>query len=169
VLAGAAGADVEAMAQIATSFAGVPHRLQLVRELRGVRYYNDSIATAPERLMAALRSFDEPIVLLCGGRDKHLPWEGAAKLIVERVSHLVLFGEMTELVKSQISNVKSQMPNTRCQIDEAGTLGSAVKVAAQVARAGDVVLLAPGGTSFDAFKDFAERGDKFTEYVNALE
>ena len=169
VLAGAAGADVEAMAQVATSFAGVPHRLQLVRELRSVRYYNDSIATAPERLIAALRSFDEPIVLLCGGRDKHLPWEGAAKLIVERVSHLVLFGEMTELVKSQISNVKSQMPNTRCQIDEAGTLGSAVKVAAQVARAGDVVLLAPGGTSFDAFKDFAERGDKFAEYVNALE
>ena len=169
VLAGAAGADVEAMAQVATSFAGVPHRLQFVRELRGVCYYNDSIATAPERLIAALRSFDEPIVLLCGGRDKHLPWEGAAKLIVERVSHLVLFGEMTELVKSQISNVKSQMPNTRCQIDEAGTLGSAVKVAAQVARAGDVVLLAPGGTSFDAFKDFAERGDKFTEYVNALE
>ena len=169
VLAGAAGADVEAMAQVATSFAGVLHRLQFVRELRGVCYYNDSIATAPERLIAALRSFDEPIVLLCGGRDKHLPWEGAAKLIVERVSHLVLFGEMTELVKSQISNVKSQMPNTRCQIDEAGTLGSAVKVAAQVARAGDVVLLAPGGTSFDAFKDFAERGDKFTEYVNALE
>jgi UDP-N-acetylmuramoylalanine--D-glutamate ligase len=167
VLAGAAGADVEAMAQVATSFAGVPHRLQLVRELRGVRYYNDSIATAPERLIAALRSFDEPIVLLCGGRDKHLPWEDAAALIAARVSHVVLFGEMTELIKSQISNVQSQI--SKVEMHEAGTLGNAVKVAAQVARAGDVVLLAPGGTSFDAFKDFAERGDKFAEYVNALD
>jgi UDP-N-acetylmuramoylalanine--D-glutamate ligase len=175
VLAGAAGADVEAMVQVATSFAGVPHRLQLVRELRGVRYYNDSIATAPERLIAALRSFDEPIVLLCGGRDKHLPWEDAAALIATRVSHVVLFGEMTELIKSQISNVgikpdeyaKSQI--SKLEVHEAGTLGNAVKVAAQAARSGDVVLLAPGGTSFDAFKDFAERGDKFAEYVNALE
>ena len=189
VLAGAAGADVEAMAQVATSFAGVPHRLQLVRELRGVRYYNDSIATAPERLIAALRSFDEPIVLLCGGRDKHLPWEDAAALIAARVSHVVLFGEMTELIKSQISNVgtvwlkpdeyaKSRhslakarrvREISKLEVHEAGTLENAVKVAAQVVRPGDVVLLAPGGTSFDAFKDFAERGDKFAEYVNALE
>jgi len=115
---------------------------------------------------------------LCGGRDKHLPWEDAAALIAARVSHVVLFGEMTELVKSQISNVgtvwlkpdeyaKSQI--SKLEVHEAGTLENAVKVAAQVVRPGDVVLLAPGGTSFDAFKDFAERGDKFAEYVNALE
>jgi UDP-N-acetylmuramoylalanine--D-glutamate ligase len=181
-LAGAAGADVDAMRQVAASFAGVPHRLQLVRELRGVRYYDDSIATAPERLIAALRSFDEPIILLCGGRDKHLPWEDAAQLIVERVSHLVLFGEMAGLVESQISNVKhqhlqgsaaqvqaSQIVNSGCQVLAAGTLENAVKVAASLAQPGDVVLLSPGGTSFDAFKDFAERGSKFAEYVNGLE
>jgi UDP-N-acetylmuramoylalanine--D-glutamate ligase len=167
VLAGAAGASVEAMAQVATSFVGVPHRLQLVRELRSVRYYNDSIATTPERLIAALRSFDEPIVLLCGGRDKHLPWQDAARLIVERVSHLILFGEMADLVKSQVSSLKS--PISRLEVHEAGTLENAVKVAAQVAQPGDVVLLAPGGTSFDAFKDFARRGDTFAEYVGALE
>ena len=167
VLAGAAGAGVEAMAQVATSFAGVPHRLQLVRELRGVRYYDDSIATTPERLIAALRSFDEPIVLLCGGRDKHLPWEDAARLIVERVSHLILFGEMADLVKSRISNL--QFPISRLAVHEAGTLENAVKMAAQVAQLGDVVLLAPGGTSFDAFKDFVQRGGKFAEHVNALE
>ena len=167
VLAGAAGADVEAMAQVATSFAGVPHRLQLVRELRGVRYYNDSIATTPERLIAALRSFDEPMVLLCGGRDKHLPWEDAARLIAERVSHLILFGEMADLVKSQISHLQS--PISPPEVHEAGTLENAVKVAAQVARSGDVVLLAPGGTSFDAFKDFAQRGDKFAELVTELD
>jgi UDP-N-acetylmuramoylalanine--D-glutamate ligase len=169
VLAGAAGADIEAMRQVAISITGVAHRLQLVRELRGVQYYNDSTATAPERLMAALRSFDEPIVLLCGGRDKHLPWEEAAQLIVGRVSHLVLFGEMAELVKSQISNIKSRTSNVKCELHEAGTLENAVKVASQVARSGDVVLLSPGGTSFDAFKDFAERGDRFAGYVNQLE
>ena len=168
-LAGEAGAGVEAMAQVATSFAGVAHRLQLVRELRGVRYYDDSIATAPERLIAALRSFDEPIVLLCGGRDKHLPWEEAARLMVERVSHVVLFGEMAGLVKSQVSNLQSQMPNSEFHVHEAGTLESAVQIAAQMAQPGDVVLLSPGGTSFDAFGDFAERGTKFAEYVNRLE
>jgi UDP-N-acetylmuramoylalanine--D-glutamate ligase len=168
-LAGAAGADVEAMRRVATRFTGVAHRLQLVRELRGVRYYDDSIATTPERLMAALHSFEEPIVLLCGGRDKHLPWEEAAQLIVQRVSHLVLFGEMTGLVKSQISNAQSQIPNTQCQMHEAGPLENAVEIAAKVAKPGDVVLLSPGGTSFDAFKDFAERGNKFAEYVNQLE
>jgi len=167
VLAGTAGAGVEAMAQVATSFVGVPHRLQLVRELRGVRYYDDSIATTPERLIAALRSFDEPIVLLCGGRDKHLPWEDAARLIAERVSHLILFGEMADLVKSHISNLRS--PISTPEVHEPGTLENAVKVAAQVAQPGEVVLLAPGGTSFDAFKDFAERGDKFAELVNELE
>jgi len=168
-LAGAAGADVSAMRQVATSFAGVAHRLQMVRELHGVHYYDDSIATAPERLVAALRSFDEPIVLLCGGRDKHLPWEEAARLIVERVSHLVLFGEMADLVESQISKAKSQISNVRCAVHRAWTLENAVRMAAGLARPGDVVLLSPGGTSFDAFRDFVERGTKFAEYVNSLE
>ncbi len=168
-LAGEAGAGVNAMAQVATSFTGVPHRLQLVRELRGVRYYDDSIATAPERLIAALRSFDEPIVLLCGGRDKHLPWEEAVQLIVERVSHVVLFGEMTELVKSHLSSAKPQTSHAKLVVHEEGTLENAVQVASQVAEPGDVVLFSPGGTSFDAYKDFAERGIKFTEYVNELE
>ena len=165
-LAGAGGADVDAMRQVATSFAGVAHRLQLVRELRGVRYYDDSIATAPERLVAALRSFDEPIVLLCGGRDKHLPWEDAARLIAERVSHLVLFGEMADLVESQIT---LHAPRSALCVHRAGILEDAVKMAVQLAEPGAVVLLSPGGTSFDAFRDFAERGDRFAEHVSRLE
>ena len=77
----------------AEDFHGVPHRLELVRERDGVRWYNNSIATAPERTMAAIRSFEEPIVLLLGGRDKDLPWEQLARLVHERVDHVVLFGE----------------------------------------------------------------------------
>jgi UDP-N-acetylmuramoylalanine--D-glutamate ligase len=164
LLAQAGGASVEAMAGVATSFAGVEHRLQLVGEFNGVRYYDDSIATAPERLVAALKSFDEPIVLLCGGRDKHLPWDEAAALIAQRVSHLILFGEMADLVEDAVQRASSTL-----HVHRAGTLDTAVKVAAQVARPGDVVLLSPGGTSFDAFKDFAERGVKFAEWVRQIQ
>jgi UDP-N-acetylmuramoylalanine--D-glutamate ligase len=167
LLAQAGGATVEAMRQVAMSFTGVAHRLQLVREHKGVRYYDDSIATAPERLVAALKSFDEPIVLLCGGRDKHLPWDEAAALIAQRVSHLVLFGEMSGLVEKAVQAV-SKGQSVNAQVHHGETLENAVKVATQVARPGDVVLLSPGGTSFDAFKDFAERGDKFAEWVKQL-
>jgi len=168
-LAGAAGAEAGAMAEVATRFAGVAHRLQLVRERQGVRYYDDSIATAPERLIAALRSFDEPIILLCGGRDKHLPWQEAARLIAERASHVVLFGEMADLVASHISAARSQGLEITCQIHRAERLEQAVQVAARVSQPGEVVLLSPGGTSFDEFRDYAERGDKFAEYVNGLD
>lgn len=168
-LASAAGAQAPAMAKVATRFPGVAHRLQLVRERQGVRYYDDSIATAPERLIAALRSFDEPIILLCGGRDKHLPWQEAACLIAEHASHVVLFGEMADLVESHISTARSQSTEARCVVHRAGTLEQAVQVAVSVSRPGDVVLLSPGGTSFDEFRDYAERGSKFAEYVNGLD
>lgn len=158
-----AGASVEAMRQAAVSFSGMAHRLQLVAEINGVRYYDDSIATTPERLMAALESFDEPIVLLCGGRDKHLPWAKAAQLIVHKVAHLILFGEMMDLVQDAVRHSPFAIP-----IHRAGTLENAVRIAAQVARPGDVVLLSPGGTSFDAFRDFAERGDRFAEEVGRM-
>jgi len=92
-LAGVAGVPVEAMWKVATTFTGVEHRLELVRELNGVRWYDDSIATAPERSLAAVRSFEEPIVLLAGGRDKKLPWDEFADETVQRVRHLVTFGE----------------------------------------------------------------------------
>ncbi|MBN1888167.1 MAG: UDP-N-acetylmuramoyl-L-alanine--D-glutamate ligase [Thermoflexales bacterium] len=174
LLAQAGGASTEAITRTATSFTGVAHRLQLVDEFNGVRYYDDSIATTPERLVAALQSFDEPfdtpgvpIVLLCGGRDKHLPWQAAALQIARRVSHLVLFGEMAGLVGQAVEQALAEAwtPGVKTHIHPAGTLENAVEHAVHLARPGDVVLLSPGGTSFDAFKDFAERGDKFAEWV----
>jgi UDP-N-acetylmuramoylalanine--D-glutamate ligase len=167
-IAGAAGADPQSMAQVATTFAGVEHRLELVRTLRGVRYYNDSIATSPERTVAALRSFEEPIVLLAGGRDKHLPWEEMAQLTLRKVRHLVLFGEAVPIIERAIHDAQRTMPNSKLAIHECTTLEEAVEVAARNAQPGDVVLLAPGGTSFDAFRDFAERGERFRELVGAL-
>jgi UDP-N-acetylmuramoylalanine--D-glutamate ligase len=165
----ALGVSVEAMAQAIREFKGVAHRLQLVREVNSVKYYDNSISTAPERVMADLQVFSEPIVLLAGGRDKHLPWEAAAQLIVERVRELIVFGEMAELVQGAVEAQLHQSGERALEkIHHANTLAEAVAVAAQIARSGEVVLLSPGGTSYDAFKDFAERGDKFQELVRGL-
>lgn len=168
-LAGLAGVPVEAMEQVATTFTGIEHRLELVRELNGVRWYDDSIATAPERALAALRSFEEPIVLLAGGRDKKLPWDELAAETVVRVRHLVTFGEAGPMIARLMEKrgVDGQMGILE-EITRVQTLEEAVEAAAQVVRSGDVVLLSPGGTSFDAFRDFAERGDRFKELVQQL-
>jgi UDP-N-acetylmuramoylalanine--D-glutamate ligase len=165
----ALGVDVEPMAQVIREFKGVAHRLQLVREVNGVKYYDGSIASAPERLMADLNAYTEPIVLLAGGRDKHLPWEDAAQLIVERVRELIVFGEMADLVRGAVEAQLSRSEERKLEnVHQVATLDEAVAIAAQIARSGEVVLLSPGGTSFDAFKDFAERGDRFQELVRGL-
>jgi UDP-N-acetylmuramoylalanine--D-glutamate ligase len=140
--------------------------LELVRELRGVRWYNDSMATAPERSMAAIRAFEGPIVLLLGGRDKDLPWEGLIRLISERVEHVVLFGEAAE--KIQQTAQAFGFRGNGATLTRVSGLQEAVTRAAEIAESGDVVLLSPGGTSFDEFKDFAERGERFREWVLAL-
>jgi UDP-N-acetylmuramoylalanine--D-glutamate ligase len=167
-IASAMNIEPEAMRAAILQFTGVAHRLQLVREWKGVKFYDDSIATAPERLMADLQAFDEPIVLLAGGRDKHLPWQAAAHLIVDRVKHLIVFGEMAELVRTAVEGEQQSQGGALEQIHSVASLEESVGVAARVAKSGDVVLLSPGGTSFDAFKDFAERGDKFQQLVQAL-
>lgn len=162
----AAGLPLDAMLEAAEEFRGVPHRLELVRDRNGVRWYNDSIATAPERSMAAIRSFDEPMILLLGGRDKDLPWEELIALANERVDHVVLFGEAAEKIEKTVAGFGSG--GTRFSITRAAGLHEAVRKAAEIAEPGDVVLLSPGGTSFDEFKDFAERGERFATWVQEL-
>jgi UDP-N-acetylmuramoylalanine--D-glutamate ligase len=161
----AAGFKLDAMLEAVEEFRGVPHRLEFVRELNGVRWYNDSIATAPERSMAAIHAFDEPIVLMLGGRDKNLPWGELAKLIHERVDHLVVFGEAGEMIQKTVTSVGGERS---VDVRRAESLKDAVALAADVASAGDVVLLSPGGTSFDEFIDFAERGEAFRTWVLEL-
>lgn len=161
----AAGFKLDDMLEAAEEFRGVPHRLELVRELHGVRWYNDSIATAPERAAAAVHAFDEPIVLMLGGRDKNLPWGDLAKLVHQRVDHVVVFGEAGEMIQKTVSTAAGERG---VDVRRAQTLREAVTLAAEVASAGDVVLLSPGGTSFDEFKDFAERGEAFRKWVLEL-
>jgi UDP-N-acetylmuramoylalanine--D-glutamate ligase len=148
------------------SFSGLPHRLEFVRRVNGVDWYDDSIATAPERTLAALASFEtEPIILLAGGRDKDLPWDTFADTVSQRVDHLILFGE----AGPKIAHAMRSAAGTRLQSQEiCADLESAVAKAAELAEDGDVVLLAPGGTSFDAFVDFGARGDRFKALVEAL-
>jgi UDP-N-acetylmuramoylalanine--D-glutamate ligase len=171
IIAGAAGAGTEAMREVIRTFQGVPHRLELVRELRGVRYYNDSIATSPDRACAALRSFDEPIVLLAGGRDKHLPWGEFAELTSARARHVSCFGEASELIADELRSASRGLQHgarslVTCEV--VTSFEEAVASASSVAQPGDVVLLSPGCTSFDAFRDFEERGERFRELVQAL-
>jgi len=161
----AAGFKLDDMLEAVEEFRGVPHRLELVRELRGVRWYNGSIATAPERSMADINSFNEPIVLMLGGRDKDLPWDGIAQLIHQRVDHVVLFGEAAELIQKAISVAGGARSG---DLRRAKNLKEAVAIAAEVASAGDIVLFSPGGTSYDEFKDFAERGETFRKWVLEL-
>jgi len=161
-----AGFPLDDMLEAVEEFRGVPHRLELVRELKGVRWYNDSMASAPERSMAAIRAFEEPIVLMLGGRDKDLPWEDLMRLVQERVDHVVLFGEAAEKIQKTLESLG--LRGERFTLTRTGGLHEAVLKAAEVAESGDVVLLSPGGTSFDEFKDFAERGERFRKWVQEL-
>jgi len=160
----AASLGVGAMREGIIGFSGVPHRLEFVRNWGGADWYNDSIATAPERSMAAIRAFDEPLVLLAGGRDKDLPWDEFARLVVQRVEHVILFGEAAEVIWKALEKYGAgSLKVTRCK-----GLKAAVQAAAGVVQAGDVVLLSPGGTSFDEFRDFEKRGEHFSQWVKEL-
>jgi UDP-N-acetylmuramoylalanine--D-glutamate ligase len=168
-IAAAAGLPAEAMRAGVAGFEGMPHRLEFIRTWRGADWYNDSIATAPERSMAAIRSFDEPLVLLAGGRDKDLPWNALAELIVRRVDHLIAFGEAGNKVVTAVRAAQdANVSRTGLTIRSCSSLPQAVTAAAEIVEAGDVVLLSPGGTSFDEFTDFEERGECFARLVREL-
>jgi UDP-N-acetylmuramoylalanine--D-glutamate ligase len=161
----AADLPMDAMLKTAEDFRGVAHRLEFVREWNGAKWYNDSIATAPERTMAAIRSFTEPIVLLLGGRDKNLPWEELAALIHDRVERVILFGEAAEKIAGALEQVHGPLQKT---VEHCRDLEEAVQAAARVTKPGEIVLLSPGGTSFDQFRDFEERGEAFRKWVSEL-
>jgi len=152
------------------SFSGIVHRLEYVRSWGGAVWYNDSIATAPERAMAAIRSFENPIILLAGGRDKDLPWEDFAALVNEHVKHIVVFGEAAEKISAAVHQIKHQIgdDSIRPHISQRKGMRDAVAEAALLVESGDVVLLSPGGTSYDEFRDFEERGECFKKLVMNL-
>jgi UDP-N-acetylmuramoylalanine--D-glutamate ligase len=165
-IAWAAELPVSAMAAGISQFEGIPHRLDFVRKFGGGDWYNDSIATAPERAIAAINSFSEPMILLAGGQDKDLPWDGFASLVRQRVKVLILFGEAAGLISDALERDENI---SKTEIVYCSGLKEAVLAAANKVSEGDVVLLSPGGTSFDEFHDFEDRGEAFRKWVLELQ
>ncbi|MGM9661869.1 MAG: UDP-N-acetylmuramoyl-L-alanine--D-glutamate ligase [Oscillospiraceae bacterium] len=157
----------EAVRQVARSFAGVAHRIELVRTLRGVRYYNDSIASSPSRTIAGLRSFPEKVILIAGGKDKGIPYDDIGPEIRAHVKALFLTGMTSEKIRRAVTD----SPDYRAEelpIWEYEDFRETILAAAAYARDGDVVLLSPASTSFDKFRNFAHRGDTFRAIVEEL-
>ena len=150
-----------------SEFTGVEHRLEFVKEIDGVKYYNDSIGTSPASTIAGLNAFDENIILLAGGSDKGLDYTEIGEKIAEKVGTLILTGPTAEKIQQATQNALEKL-NKHVEIIHCKDLQEAVKTAKEVAKAGDIVLLSPASASFDAFKNFAERGNKFKEYVFEL-
>jgi UDP-N-acetylmuramoylalanine--D-glutamate ligase len=155
-----------AVTRPARSFGGVAHRIEIVRERGGVKYYNDSIASSPTRTSAGLRSFGEKVILIAGGKDKGVPFDSLAPDIIAHVKTLVLTGLTAEKIRAAVLSRPGYagVPEIITRPD----FTDAVHTAANCAQRGDTVLLSPACTSFDAFANFEERGDRFKEIVNGL-
>ena len=152
---------------VARRFQGVEHRIEFVRELDGVRWYNDSIGTSPSRTTACLESFDRKVVLIAGGYDKGIPFTQLGMEIVDRVKALILTGDTASAIRS----AAEQAPGFEASglvIREEEDLAAAVRAARETAREGDVVVLSPACAAFDQFKNFMERGQAFKRLVQAL-
>ena len=163
-IAAAAGVSDENIARAIREFKPVPHRLEVVAEIDGVTWVNDSIATTPERTLAGIRSFEEPIVLLLGGRDKDLPKDELAQEALRRCTGVVFFGESGALFEAAFAANAGFAPEPP-QMARVVTLAEAVGVADEMAGEGDVVLMSPACTSFDAYANFEERGEEFRRLV----
>ena len=160
-------ASTEKQIEAVTQFKGVKHRLEFVKEINGVKWYNDSIGTSPTRTIAGLKSFNEKIVLIAGGYDKHLDYTPIAKPILDNVSVLILMGQTSKKIKESVEN-EMKVEQKRIEIYECDTLQETVNTAKKVAKKGEVVLFSPASASFDMYKNFEERGDKFKSIVNSL-
>jgi UDP-N-acetylmuramoylalanine--D-glutamate ligase len=166
-IAAACGIPAPPIREAVRSFRAVPHRLEHVDDIDGVAYYNDSIATAPERTLAGMRSFSEPLVLLLGGREKHLPLEELAAEAASRCRAVICFGEAGTLLAQACVSAHAQ-GSCAPFIRVVDTLEDSVQLAHHQARNGDVVLLSPACTSFDAYDNFEQRGEAFRSFVKAL-
>lgn len=155
----------ETIRRFARTFGGVEHRIELVRTYRGVRYYNDSIASSPSRTIAGLRSFNEKVILIAGGYDKHIPFDVLGPEIVAHVKLLVLCGATAGKIRAAVENAPEYRAG-QPEIVEIAPFTAAVELARDRAQAGDVVTLSPACAAFDQFKNFAQRGKFFKEIVN---
>lgn len=163
-----AGVTPGTIRDVVTSFTGVAHRLELVREAGGVAFYNDSIATSPARAVAGLMSFDRPVWLIAGGYDKKLPFDEFAEVVLDRAKGLLLIGETAPAIEKAVAHAARQRGVKPPETLRCSSLEEAVVQATRRAVAGDVVLLSPACASYDMFAHFEERGERFIKIVHAL-
>ena len=160
----ARGISPKLIQSVIAEFRGVAHRLELVRELDGVRYYNDSASTTPESTLIALKAFHRPMVLIAGGYDKGMPFDDLAMEMVRRVKTAVLIGKTAEAIETAVRQIARDLPH----LVQAATLSEAVAQCHTLAQAGDVVVLSPACASYDQFINFEDRGNQFKELVQRL-
>jgi len=158
---------VESMREVATTFAGVPHRGEFVREVNGVKYYNDSIASSPTRTIASLKAFEKPVILIAGGYDKKIPFEPLAEEAYSNIKTLILVGATKYKIKEVFERI-SKEKKTSLEIILTEDLNEAITIAKVVAKPGDIVTLSPACASFDMFQNFEVRGNRYKEMVMAL-
>ncbi len=156
----AAGVDFDAVAKVLREFPGLPHRMEFVADVRGVRFFNDSKGTNVHALESALKGVEGPVILIAGGKDKGLSFGSLADVVREKVKSMVLIGETAERISSELGHVVEAF--------RVGSMDEAVRKAYDLAKPGDLVLLSPGCSSFDMFSSFEERGEVFKNAVRRL-
>lgn len=153
--------------KVAKEFTGVEHRIEFVKEIRGVKYYNDSIASSPTRTIAGLKAFDGNVILIAGGYDKKIPFEPMAPYVIEKVKLLLLSGPTADKIEAAVKECPDYKGTP--EIVKVKNIDEAVKIASEKAESGDVVTLSPACASFDAFPNFTARGNHFKKLVEELE
>ncbi|WP_160693454.1 UDP-N-acetylmuramoyl-L-alanine--D-glutamate ligase [Clostridium sp. C2-6-12] len=159
--------SIETMKKVAETFKGVEHRCELVREIGGVKYYNDSIASSPTRTLAGLKAFDEKVILIAGGYDKHIPFEPLAYEGYPYIKELILIGATKEKIKDVFDKLYEEK-GVKVNIKIAESLKNAVNIAKDNAVEGDIITLSPACASFDMYPNFMVRGNEFKDIVNSL-
>lgn len=161
--------EPETIKKIATTFNGVEHRIELVRELNGIKFYNSSIDSSPSRTIAALNTFKEKVILIAGGKDKGIPYDPIGQIISEKVKCLILIGATASRIEEAFNNYIHQTDiESELKIIHCNSYEEVAKTAYAEAVPGDCVILSPASTSFDMFKNFEHRGNVFKELVNKL-
>lgn len=161
--------EVDTIKKVAQTFKGVEHRIELVRELDGIKFYNDSIASSPSRTIAGLNSFKQKVILIAGGYDKKIPYDVMGEVLVNKVKCLVLVGQTApKIEKALLDEIERTGNGKDINIIKCNTLKEAVEKAYECAKSGDIITMSPASASFDMFKNFEERGKQFKEFVNSL-
>ena len=159
--------DLDKSIKAIKKFNGVEHRLEFIKEINNIKWYNDSVSSSPTRTIAGLYSYQEDIVLIAGGYDKNLDYTPIAKPILDKVTKLILLGDTKEKIYEAVTNLNKKV-NKNIEIYKCNTLQEVVNTALKVATEGEVVLFSPASASFDMFKNFADRGIQFKDLVNKI-